>query len=70
MTINDVKDLFQFHPANADRNAKFERIRKAGQDLAVAIIEVTPPGADQRDAINQILHGVWSANATIARAKS
>jgi len=70
MTITDVKDMFTLHPANTDKNAKFERIRKAGEDLAVAILEVSPPGTNQQDAINHILHGVWSANHAIARAKS
>jgi hypothetical protein len=67
MTQNDVKEMFKYHPANADQTQKYEKIRKAGEELAMAILDSTPPRCEQDDAINHVLHAVMAANAAIAR---
>jgi hypothetical protein len=68
MTVSDVKILFKHIPIDPEANAKYERVRKSAEELAVAILEVTPPGGSQTDAINCVRHALWSAQDTISRA--
>ena len=67
MTISDVKDMFRYHPANADTNTKYEAIRKAGEELARTIVDLSPPGCDQTAAVTSIHVGVMLANSLISR---
>lgn len=66
ITRGQLEHWFTHHPPSSGDIPKFQRIRGAALDLAVAIIEETPPSADQTDAIRKVRESVATANAAIA----
>jgi hypothetical protein len=61
-----LKNWFTYHSPSPDQLPKFQKIRDAGLALAEAIVECTPPSADQSAAIRHIREGCMTANAAIA----
>lgn len=62
----NLDDIFTYHAPEPDMPAKYEAIRTAGKALAQAIVENTPPSADQSDAIRKVREAVMVANAAVA----
>lgn len=57
---------FTYHAPAGDDRVKYEEIRRAGLTFARAIIQNTPPGADQSDCVRKIRETVMTANAAVA----
>jgi hypothetical protein len=66
MTL-DIEHLFTYHPP-ADQTVvdRYYYLREAAKTFAYAIVEYTPPGADQTAAIRKVREAVMTANAAIA----
>lgn len=62
----DLDHIFAFHPQREGDPAKYKAIRSAAKAFAKAIIENTPPSADQSDALRKVREAVMVANAAVA----
>lgn len=72
ITPADLDRWFTYHnPADHPDGlevavARYERLRRAGRELAAAILADTPPGPDQSAAIRKVREAVMTANAAVA----
>lgn len=62
----DIEHLFTHHPPTGDQPARYAAIRAAAKQLAQAIVDNSPQGADQSAAIRLLREAVMTANAAIA----
>ena len=62
----DIDNIFTYHAPTPDDKVAYEKIRSEAKNLARAIIELTPPCADQTAAIRKVREAVMTANAAIA----
>ena len=63
-----LTNWFTYHspPADGEVVANYVRIRRAGEELARVIRDLTPSSADQTAAIRKVREAVMTANAAIA----
>jgi len=66
LTENDLDNFFRYHPPQDDQIGKYETLRAAAHDFAIAILALTPACADQTAAIRKVREAVMTANAAIA----
>lgn len=81
ITDTQLQNWFTYHPPTGDLAVQeegsavthmvplpvvYERIRKAGLDMAREVVRLTPASADQTAAIRKIREAVFTANAAIA----
>jgi hypothetical protein len=64
--VAQVENWFTYHAPAPFQVAAYERIRQAGRELALVILEETPIVADQTAAIRKVREAVMTANAAIA----
>lgn len=57
---------FSYHAPVADQAERYEALRAAGRRFAALIVELTPPGPDQDEAVKLVRSTVHWANAAIA----
>lgn len=62
----DMERLFTYHAPDDDQRARYGVIRERAKELAQAIVDQVPPGADQAAAIRKVREAVMTANAGIA----
>ena len=62
----DLDHLFRYHSPHFSDLAKYALIRQTAKYFAQIILDNTPPGADQSDAIRKLREAVMFANASIA----
>ena len=63
---DDLNNWFSDHAPDEDQRVAYEKLRSSARDFALAIIELTPPSADQTAAVRKVREAVWTANAAIA----
>lgn len=61
-----LRNIFTYHPPTPDDQIAYEKVRNAAYEFAVALVECTPPSADQTTAIRKLRECVMTANAAIA----
>ena len=61
-----LDEIFQYHAPSPDQQVAYEKLRSSAKDFAKAIVELTPPCADQTAAVRLIREAVMTANAPIA----
>lgn len=66
ITRDDLENWFTYHKPGPDDNVAYEKLRSAAKGFALAIMELTPPSADQTAAIRKVREAVMTANAAIA----
>lgn len=66
ITQDDIDNWFRYHSPAGDQQELYRTIREAGGRFASAILELTPPSADQSAAIRKVREAVMTANAAIA----
>jgi hypothetical protein len=66
ITKEHVDAFFTYHPPGQDDIPKYTAIREHAKQLALVIVEHTPPSADQTAAIRLLRECVMTANAAIA----
>lgn len=66
VSAGNLEQVFTHHAPTADQQVNYEVIREAGKRLAEAILECTPPCADQQAAIRKVREAVMTANAAVA----
>ena len=67
ISLDVLDEVFTYHN-DTRRHPHYDAIRKAGKDLAAAILENTPSCADQSAALRKVREVVMTANAAIALA--
>jgi hypothetical protein len=68
VTLPELKNRFAYHkPSNEQVAARHALVRNNCLDLAQKIIDLTPPGSEQDDAIKKPEEVMFWANAAIAR---
>lgn len=68
ITHEDLIHWFSYHPPGPDLPGVYQEIRFAGSDFAQVILKYTPPGEDQRRAIETVRDAVMRANQALACA--
>ncbi len=64
---DDLDHWFEYHPPTGDmQRIAYATVRAAAKDFAKAILEHTPPSADQTVAIRAVREAVMWANSAIA----
>lgn len=58
---------FTYHAPKGDQLERYQRLRDAGKDLALQIVELTPTSREQSLALSQLETAIMWANAAIAR---
>lgn len=66
ITQAQIDNWFMYHAPEAGDPEKYAAIREKAKQLASAIVEMTPPSADQTAAIRKLRECVMTANAAIA----
>ncbi len=66
ISSESLDNWFSYHAPTDGQPAKYVAIREAGRALAAAIVENSPPSADQTAAIRKVREAVMTANAAIA----
>lgn len=61
-----VETMFTYHTPTGDQPQRYEAIRAKAKELAMLIMETTPPSDDQSHAITMLRQAVMFANAAIA----
>jgi hypothetical protein len=61
-----IENWFQYHSPSPSQLPKYQAIRDAGKKLALAILQNTPGGPDQSDAIRKVRESCMTANQAIA----
>jgi hypothetical protein len=62
----ELENWFTYHAPSPDQLPKYEMIRAKALEFAKAIVNNTPPSADQTVAIRKVREAVMIANASIA----
>lgn len=62
----EIEHLFTYHRPSEDQIPRYTAIREHAKQLALVILEHTPPSADQTAAIRLLRECVMTANAAIA----
>lgn len=68
VTLENVEDLFHYHPPTAVTVPKYEAINASALAFAKAILEHAPDCADRSAAIRWVSLARMTANASIATA--
>lgn len=66
ITDEQLQHWFTYHSPTPDQLPKYQRIRDAGHQLAMTIVEDAPEGADVSAAVRLIREACMTANAAIA----
>jgi hypothetical protein len=66
-TPEQLRHRFGFHQASPEQAAVYERLRQAGLDFALLVVELTPVSPEQTRSVNAIDEAVMLAIAAIAR---
>lgn len=62
----DLDNIFTYHPTTPEQLPRYQALREAAKTFARAILDNTPPGADQSTAIRKVREAVMTANAAVA----
>lgn len=60
-----IVDAFQYHPWDADKIAKGEKIRAAGVEFVKAIVANVPPCPTRTVAIRKVMEARMDSNSAI-----
>lgn len=66
VTPAQIDNWFSYHAPSEAQAEFYVQLRNAGRDLALTILGLTPPGADQTAAIRKVREAIMTANAAIA----
>ena len=66
--MDDISNRFDYHPPKGEQTRfSHERVRGATKDLALAYVNLVPPGRERSLAITKLEEAMYWANAGIAR---
>lgn len=62
----EVANRFTYHPPTSDQIPRYNALREKAKEMALLIVELTPPSREQSAALTQLQLAVMLANAAIA----
>lgn len=62
----DLDHIFTYHRPDEEARIHYDHLREAAHAFAKAILDHTPPGADQSAAIRKVREAIMTANAAVA----
>lgn len=63
----EIINRFTYHAPHGNQATRYEMIRSRALELALFIVDTTPPSLDQSLALTKLDESVMHANAAIAR---
>ena len=66
VTLDEINDIFSYHPPDDQQIEKYKTIHETAKELAITIYKNTPVCPDQTTAIRKLRECVMTANAAIA----
>ncbi len=66
ITEADITNWFTYHSPSVDDQENYVAIRDKARELALVILNRTPPSVDQSASIRLLREAVMTANASIA----
>lgn len=70
ITDQEIENIFTYHPATPEQQAKYKAIRSGAMAFARILLDNTPACADQTAALRKLRESVMTANASIALSAS
>lgn len=64
--IEEIENWFTYHSPDEQQQVAYKAIRESAKNLAIVIVNNTPPSADQTAALRKLRECVMTANASIA----
>jgi hypothetical protein len=64
--IEEIENWFTYHSPTEPQTVSYSLLRDKAKELAIVIINNTPPSADQTAALRKLRECVMTANASIA----
>lgn len=58
---------YTYHPTKADQPERYVYLRTKARELAMTIVNLTPPSREQSVALTKLEEAIFAANAAIAR---
>jgi hypothetical protein len=62
----EIENWFNYHAPTEGQKISYELLRAAAREFALAIVNNTPPSADQTAALRKVREAVATANMAIA----
>ena len=62
-----IESDFTYHAPKPDQPARYVALREKAKELALMILENTPPSREQSLALTELEQAIFWANASIAR---
>jgi hypothetical protein len=62
----ELKEVYTYHAPHGDQQERYERLRKAGLNLALEITQLAPQSREQSLALTSVQQAIMWANAAIA----
>lgn len=66
-TVEQLENRFDYHPPKTDQANRYELVRHAIKQAAVACVSLTPCSPEQSRALNALDEAMFLFNAAIAR---
>ena len=66
MTIEQLVDIFTYHPPSGDQPERYEAIRAAAKEFALTLNDLCPESREKSLALTRLQECVQMANAAIA----
>jgi hypothetical protein len=63
----DIERRFTYHPPAGDQIERYDALRVQAKNLAMIVLEFTPPTREQSLALTKLEEAIMWANAAIAR---
>jgi hypothetical protein len=64
--LDELRDVFAYHPPKGDQVGAYEDVREIFQEAAAKLWELMPPGPGRAAAIRKLLEAQMSVNSAIA----
>jgi hypothetical protein len=65
-TMDEVEELFKYHPADEVTGPLHEAVRETFQDTAEVLFVKLPQSANKTIALRKLQEAMWAANACVA----
>lgn len=67
--VEQIDRVFTYHAPKEDQGERYTALRARAKDMALMIVENSPPGREQAVALTKLEECIMFANAAIARGE-
>jgi len=65
--IQELDNMFTYHPPTGKQPEVYEQLRAASKELATLIVQICPDSDERRKAVARVNEANFWANASVAR---